>query len=64
MCGGFFLKFSNRKVNSEDRTTLTHNVPQIYLGFLFNIYTKITNEDEVFKNTTRVERSIRKLEYI
>jgi len=29
MCGGFFLKFSNREVNSEDRTTLTHNVLQI-----------------------------------
>jgi hypothetical protein len=25
MCGGFFLKFSNTNVNSEDRTTLTHN---------------------------------------
>jgi len=25
MCGGFFLKFSNTEVNSEDRTTLTHN---------------------------------------
>ena len=25
MCGGFFLKFSNTKVNSEDRITLTHN---------------------------------------
>ncbi len=25
MCGGFFLKFSNTNVNSEDITTLTHN---------------------------------------
>lgn len=25
MCDGVFLKFSNQKVNSEDRTTLTHN---------------------------------------
>jgi hypothetical protein len=37
---------------------------QIYLGFLFNIYTKIKYEDETFKNTTRVERIVRKLEYI
>jgi hypothetical protein len=32
-----------------------YNDTQIYLGFLFNIYTKIINEDETFKNTTRVE---------
>ncbi len=43
---------------------MAHNVSQIYLGFLFNIYNKIKYEDETFKNTTRVERSIRKLEYI
>ena len=40
------------------------NDTQIYLGFLFNIYIKIINEDETFKNTTSVERSTRKLEYI
>ena len=40
------------------------NDTQIYLGFLFNIYTKIINEDETFENTTGVERSVRKLEYI
>jgi hypothetical protein len=43
---------------------MAHNVSQIYLGFLFNIYTKIIYEDETFKNTKSVERSIRKLEYI
>lgn len=40
------------------------NDTQIYLGFLFNIYTKIAYENETHKNTTTVERSIRKLEYI
>lgn len=30
------------------------NDTQIYLGFLFNIYTKIINEDETFENTTTV----------
>ena len=40
------------------------NDTQIYLGFLFNIYTKIKYEYETFKNTKSVERSIRKLEYI
>lgn len=41
---------------------MTTNDTQIYLGFLFNIYTKIKYEDETFENTTTVERSIRKLE--
>ena len=49
---------------SEDCLSIAPNVFQIYLGFLFNIYTKIKYEDETFKNTTRVKRSIRKLEYI
>ena len=40
------------------------NDSQIYLGFLFNIYNKLKYEDETFKNTKTVERSIRKLEYI
>jgi hypothetical protein len=43
---------------------LTANVSQIYLGFLFNICTKIKYEDETFKTTTRTERIVRKLEYI
>ena len=40
------------------------NDTRIYLGFLFNIYTKIKYEDETFKNTKTVERRVRKLEYI
>jgi len=35
--------------------SITTNGTQIYLGFLFNIYTKIINKYETFKNTTRVE---------
>jgi hypothetical protein len=34
---------------------MAHNDTQIYLGFLFNIYTKITYEYETFEKTTRVE---------
>ncbi len=30
------------------------NVPQIYLGFLFNIYTKIINEDERFNTYKKI----------
>jgi hypothetical protein len=36
----------------------------IFLVFFFNIYIKIINEDETYKNTTGIERSTRKLEYI
>ena len=43
---------------------IAFNDTQIYLGFLFNIYTKIINEDETLENITTIERSIRKLEYI
>ncbi len=49
-----------RKMNG----TLTHNGSQIYLGFLFNIYTKIKYEDERFKTHKKFQRSNRKLEYI
>ena len=44
MCGGFFLKFSNTNVNSEDRTTLTHNDTQIYV--VFNIKFNKMEEDK------------------
>ena len=40
---------------------MEHNGTQIYLGF--NIYNKITYEDETFKNTKSVERKLR-IEYI
>jgi hypothetical protein len=43
---------------------MVHNDTQRYLGFLFNIYIKIINEDETYKNTAGIERSTRKLEYI
>ena len=43
---------------------ITYNDTQIYLGFLFNIYTKIINEDERFKTHKKFQRSNRKLEYI
>lgn len=37
MCGGFFLKFSNIKVNSEDRNTLTHNDCKYTTFFVENL---------------------------
>jgi len=43
---------------------ISANDIQIYLGFLFNIYTKIKYEDETFENTKTIERRTRKLEYI
>ena len=39
-----------------------YNDTQIYLGFLFNIYTKLKYEDETFENTKSVKRINRKLE--
>jgi hypothetical protein len=42
-----------KQVISKMETTEERS--QIYLGFLFNIYIKTINEDETFKNTTRVE---------
>ena len=55
------MKNFQRKTNlSGDLITrkifdIEYNVTQIYLGFLFNIYTKIRYEDEIFKNTKSVE---------
>lgn len=43
---------------------IEYNDTQIYLGFLFNIYTKLKYEDETFKNTTTVKRIVGKLGYI
>jgi hypothetical protein len=33
---------------------IADNGSQIYLGFLFNIYTKIINEDERFKTHQKI----------
>lgn len=52
------------KLDFEIASDEYDNSIEIYLGFLFNIYTKIIYKDETFKNTTGVERSNRKLEYI
>lgn len=51
------------KLNTKHKHSIVYNDAQIYLGFLF-IYTKLKYEDETFKNTTTVKRSIGKLEYI
>jgi hypothetical protein len=43
---------------------ITYNDTQIYLGFLFNIYTKIKYKDERFKTHKTFQQSNRKLEYL
>ena len=60
----FYIKYVSLNLITELQNIITYNDTQIYLGFLFNIYTKIKYEDETFENTTRVKRSVRKLEYI
>jgi hypothetical protein len=62
--GIFLLKFPTEMLIRKMNGTLTHNGSQIYLGFLFNIYTKIKYEDERFKTHKKFQRSNRKLEYI
>lgn len=53
--------------NSQKRTQKSFKRKECriyYCKKCCSYHTKITDEDETFKNTTRVERSVRKLEYI
>jgi len=51
-------------IKTQNKNNISYNVPQIYLGFLFNIYIKIINEYERQRTHTKFQRTSRKLEYI
>ena len=60
----FYIDGNCMNLKIQKSIKMTYNGHRYISGFLFNIYTKIKNEDENFKTRKNFQRTSRKLEYI